>query len=285
MLLQNTHDDPIQLWIDSGAFSAWTKKVKINLDEYISFCLDLGDAITYIVNLDVIPGEFRQRNLPPEEIERSASEGYKNYYYMLSKGIPREKLIHVFHQGEDFKWLRRMVSEIPYIGLSPVNDRTTQEKMLWLDQCMDYVTDREGYPIIKFHGFGVTSAALMFRYPWYSVDSTTWLTRASYGQILLPRNLSGQYDYKSAPLKLNISNRSPYIKNIGRHFNTLPEIEREYVRRYVSEKGFDLKELEEFYLKRAEINIVYFRDLSDNMTPWPKKRYEVLKALVRGFGL
>lgn|SRR5574343_624496 len=285
MSQHNTQDNLVQLWMDSGAFSAWTKKESIDLDVYISFCLDLEEALAYIVNLDVIPGEFGQKNLSPEEIERSASKGYENYYYMLSRGIPKEKLIHVFHQGEDFKWLKKMVLEIPYIGLSPANDRTTQEKVLWLDQCMEYVTDSEGYPIVKFHGFAVTSTLLMFRYPWYSADSTSWQMHASYGHILVPRSFFGQYNYEVSPLVLTISNESPQIKNKGKHFSTLPIVEQDYVKRYIFEKGFDLEELKSNYLKRSEINVVYFKDLSDKMTPWPKRRYERPKDLAKGFGL
>lgn len=157
--------------LDSGAFSAWTKKINIDLDEYIDFCLQHLDYIDYVINLDVIPGEFGQKALPVEEIERSASEGWANYEYMTKQGIPKEKLIHIFHQGEDFKWLEKIVDAMPYIGLSPANDRSTSEKMQWLDDCMKYVCDDKGYPKVKWHGFAVTSLRLMFRYPWYSVDS------------------------------------------------------------------------------------------------------------------
>lgn len=276
--------DRAELWMDSGAFTAWTRKEQIDLDEYIQFCLDRIDIIAYVVNLDVIPGEFGQKNLPPEEIERSAGLGYQNYRYMLSKGIPKDKLIHVFHQGEDFKWLKKLVTEIPYIGLSPANDRTTPEKIMWLDQCMPYVTNRDGYPIVKFHGFAVTSLRLMLRYPWYSVDSTSWQMHASYGHIIVPTFQNGQYDYESNPLILTISKESPQIKNAGKHFDTLPPMAQQIITNYIESKGFVLEELQTDYLKRSEMNVIYFKDLSEKLTPWPNKRFEFL-AQVGGFGL
>jgi hypothetical protein len=284
MSQQNTLPDKAELWMDSGAFTAWTRKEQINLDEYIQFCLDRIDIITYVVNLDVIPGEFGQKNLPPEEIERSAALGYQNYRYMLSKGIPKDKLIHVFHQGEDFKWLKKLVAEIPYIGLSPANDRTTEEKMMWLDQCMPYVTNEEGYPIVKFHGFAVTSLRLMLRFPWYSVDSTSWQMHASYGHIIVPILQNGQYNYEKNPLILTISKESPQVKNAGKHFDTLPPMAQHVIVRYIESKDFTLEEVQSDYLKRSEMNVIYFKDLTENMTQWPNKKF-TRKTQAKGFGL
>lgn len=276
--------DRAELWMDSGAFTAWTRKEQIDLDEYIQYCLDRIDIITYVVNLDVIPGEFGQKNLPPEEIERSAGLGYQNYRYMLSRGIPKEKLIHVFHQGENFKWLKQMVGEIPYIGLSPANDRTTPEKIMWLDQCMPHVTDKDGYPIVKFHGFAVTAPRLMFRYPWYSADSTTWQMMASNGHIMVPRKTNGQYDYTRPWHIITVSLESSRVKEAGQHYNNLPREEQKVIVDYIESKGFALEELQTNYLKRSEINVIYFKDLSKNMIQWPNKRFE-FGSQVEGFGL
>jgi len=277
--------DRAELWMDSGAFTAWTRKEQIDIDEYIRFCLDRLNIISYVVNLDVIPGEFGQKDLPPEEIERSAGLGYQNYHYMLSRGIPKEKLIHVFHQGENFKWLAQMVAEIPYIGLSPANDRTTPEKIMWLDQCMPYVIDDQGYPVVKFHGFAVTAPRLMFRYPWYSVDSTTWQMMASNGHILMPRKVRGQYNYSQPWYTITISSESSRVKEAGHHYNTLSAAEQQEVVKYIESKGFTLEEMQTNYLKRSELNVIYFKDLGEHLTPWPNKRFEISKSQVRGFGL
>ena len=176
----------ISLIMDSGAFSAWTKKIIIDLDEYIKFSLENIEYIDYVVNLDVIPGHPGHKNITEQMKEESAAKGYDNYYYMLKKGIPKEKLIHVFHMGENLKWLKQMVDEIPYIGLSPANDRRTPEKIKWLDSCMPICCDEKGMPKVKFHGFAVTALPIMLRYPWYSVDSTTWVIHGRNGSIIMP---------------------------------------------------------------------------------------------------
>ncbi|MFA7671804.1 MAG: hypothetical protein WCY53_06070, partial [Sphaerochaetaceae bacterium] len=195
----------VSLFLDSGAFSAWAQGVEVNIDEYIQFCLNHLDLVDVIANLDVIPGRPYQR-LTQKDIDDSAAQGWKNYKKMLRAGVPKEKLVHIFHQGEDMKWLRRMVAEIPYIGLSPANDKTTNQKIMWLDSCMEYVTDKkDGMPIVKFHGFAVTSLRLMLRYPWYSVDSTSWVVTGRLGSIYVPRYRKGEWIYDENSWKISVS--------------------------------------------------------------------------------
>ena len=128
-------DDYDRIMLDSGAFSMWNKEdpKPINLDLYCAYCLAWLDKIKYFVNLDVIPGRPKQRNIPTKEYERSAKEGYKNYETMLAAGIPKKKLIHVFHQGEDIQVLKQMVKDMDYIGLSPAKTTATPiKKREWL---------------------------------------------------------------------------------------------------------------------------------------------------------
>ena len=304
----------LSIMLDSGAFSAWNKKVAININEYLFFCLKWLDCFEYIVNLDVIPGTFGDKAPSDVEVERSAQKGYSNYCYLLANGIPKDKLIHVFHQGEKFDWLIKMVEEIPYIGLSPANDRTTSEKRAWLDDCMNYVLDDKGYPCVKFHGFGMTSLSLMLRYPWYSVDSTSWVLTGRFGSLFVPlrRNVKSIYDKQA--WKVCVSSRSPKNKEEGQHFTTFTEMEQRVISDYFEEKGFTigkseikkepitykLKEGENWFDKntgevevvlepglcndhnqRDEINIMYFLDLERSMTPWPWafKRDKGMKGL------
>jgi len=304
MLPQNSNNK-ISLILDSGAFSAWTKKISINLNNYADFCLQHLPYIDYIVNLDVIPGEFGQKALPLKEIEKSASEGWANYEYMIKRGIPKEKLIHIFHQGEDFKWLEKIVKAMPYIGLSPANDRSTSEKIRWLDNCMKYVCDEKGYPKVKWHGFAVTSFRLMSRYPWFSVDSTSWVMTSRMGGVYVPRYRSGKWIYDEDSWKISVSARSPNISQAGKHINTFSRLQKQHILDYFSEKGYALgksefksvsknyklksnekwngaaignkREIEVIvspglcndYKLRDELNIIYYLDLEKRMPKWP----------------
>ena len=185
----------INLMCDSGAFTAWNqaekqkragnpnwKKYLINIDEYAEFVKKHSDIIYRAVNLDIIPGEAGQ--IPSiEEKEQAAEQGWNNYLYLKEKyGLDT---IHVFHQGEDFKHLKRMLDYCDYIGISPSNDYTDDKKLAWLDHAFRYIMNSSN-PTIKTHGFGVTSPKLVKRYPWASVDSSSYSLTAAMGSILTP---------------------------------------------------------------------------------------------------
>lgn len=226
----------MKLLMDSGAFSAWNNNQEINLDEYIQYCTDNLDAIDNIVALDVIPGKPGYKDIPLEEREAAAAQGYENYQYMIKKGLDPQKVIVVFHQGDHFHWLERLRDDgVPYIGLSPANDRTTPEKMKWLDECMYYATDSRGFPLQKWHGFAVTSVALMKRFPWYSVDSATWIKFAAYGTLIIPTLVGSEFIWDDeSPSYINVSNH-PHSKaqgKEGKHMNTLTSREIEKMHKY-----------------------------------------------------
>ncbi len=228
-----------KLIMDSGAFSAWNSDTHIDFNAYIEYCLEYQDKIKYVVNLDVIPAVPGQRIISKEERELSAMVSYGNARRMIAEGIPKEKIIHVFHQHEDFKWLERMVENFNYIGLSPANDRTTEEKMKWLDACMAYVTDEEGFPIIKMHGFAVTAYDLIVRYPWFSVDSATWCQESARGLIYMPSLRNGKHTHDKAPLRVRIGFNSP-IESDRQHFVNYSPIQKNIVIDYLACKGYTL---------------------------------------------
>lgn len=240
----------MDLLIDSGAFSAWTKKLVVDREAYANFCLERLDLIDYVVNLDKIPGEYGDKDLTPEKIEDSASTGWDNCMFMLSKGIPKEKLVHVFHQGESFSWLERMRDYgLPYIGLSPANDRGTTEKMRWLDECMYYVTDSRGLPMNKWHGFAVTSIPLLRRFPWFSCDSATFIMFAVYGVILVPAMIRGKYIFDEVQYPIHVSIHKPLKPTqsmLGvaddpvRGLDQLPSHERKVVDKYIAAVGIPM---------------------------------------------
>lgn len=236
--------------LDSGAFSAWTQGKKIDIDKYANFCLEHIDKITYMVNLDVIPGRFGEKYVKSQEVEASAAQGWKNYEYLLSRGLPHDRLLPVFHQGENFSWLKRMVEEgIPYIGISPANDRTTREKIIWLDKCMVYALDNIGYPLLKFHGFGVTAVSILRRYPWFSCDSISWYKQAIVGKIMVPARKvpeGGGYDFTTSYWSVVVSSRAQqnkdprYSGEEATWFSLLSPKKRFYVEEYIEYMGYSM---------------------------------------------
>ena len=75
----------VDLFLDSGAFSAMTQGVKIDIYEYIDFIKEHEDVLEVYANLDVIG---------------SAEGTWKNQMIMEEAGL---KPLPVFHYGEDEK--------------------------------------------------------------------------------------------------------------------------------------------------------------------------------------
>ena len=270
---QEYEEHTVSLMLDSGAYSAWNRGAQINLEEYINFCLSHLDTFDYFVSLDVMPGSPGDRigSVSKAQKRLSASMGWKNYQTMLKAGVPFERLIHVFHLGEDFKWLKRLVDfGAPYIGLSPTMVRQTAQKIRWLDNCMEYVTNQEGFPIRKFHGFALTGLRTILRYPWYSVDSTSWLMAGAMGKIYVPGiGENQQWDYFSF-FVVHVSDRDPLPSD---HFYFLPIQVKNHVLKYLEDNFFTLEDMLKSHVKRKRINMLFFWTLQQKIPQWPKVRF------------
>ena len=248
----------VNFFLDSGAFSAMTQKAEINIDEYIQFIRDNGPSIAMYANLDVIG---------------DAVGTHKNLKYMEDKGM---KPLPVYHAGEPFSYLEEYVNGYDYICLGGAAGRlkTQEQVMRWLDVLWDkYLTKDDGFAKIKVHGFGITSFPLLLRYPWESVDSTSWVQSAAYGNIFVPRpDSSGNYSYDKPPFVVCVSDKSPSMKIVGQHYRTFTPAVQDYIRGYIEHMGLTIKECEEHYVPRCELNVVYFMDFADNKPPTPFKR-------------
>ncbi len=171
----------VNLIFDSGAFSVWTLGKKIEFDEYLNACQKIIKKYKHklhslsIVNLDVIPGEWR-RKPTKEEVEESAKLGRENFLRLKDKGI---MTIPVFHQHEEMEWLYKMEKDADYIGISPANDLTTKQRIPWMDKVYSYLKDR-----IKTHSFGGISKSLLERYPLFSGDGSSWSSLVRFGQSI-----------------------------------------------------------------------------------------------------
>jgi hypothetical protein len=188
---RSLYNDPANtIVVDSGAFTAWTKGKEISFLDYVSFCKEvrnLSKCRLFFINLDSIPGAFRRRPTKKERDE-SATVGWENYCAMRDEGIP---VIHVFHQHESFDWLDRLAASSDYIGISPANDVSASERSRWLRLVFSRLGDVRSTGL-RTHAFGVTTLALMEEFPFYSVDSTSWLAPSLYGGLAVfsPKALS-----------------------------------------------------------------------------------------------
>ena len=280
----------VELFLDSGAFSAWSQKIEINIQDYITFIKEHEDVIDVYANLDVIG---------------SAEKTWKNQQTMEKAGL---NPIPVFHFGEDEEmYLKPLITKYNRIGIGGMVK--SGDLKSFLDRIFArYICDSDGIPKTKVHGFGLTSLNLMLRYPWYSVDSTSWVVTGRMGSVYIPRHKGGKWVYDEDSWKIAVSNRSPNTKDAGKHIETLPPTQKQICLDYIHDKGFklgrsDFKEVDQDYKLaenerwgekkekgkskrlieiivepgisnkyqlRDEMNIIYFLDLEKSMPEWPQ---------------
>jgi hypothetical protein len=149
-----------KIFLDSGAFSAFTLNKKIDINDYIKFIKENFNKIKVYSTLDVI-GDYKKTE--------------ENTLYMEANGL---KPLPTFHYKSPISELIKLIEKYNYIalgGLVPIMRRKTVLKN-WLDRCFAITKDK-----IKVHGFGVNTFWTWKRYPFYSVDATSWLSSSRYG--------------------------------------------------------------------------------------------------------
>lgn len=249
------------LLLDSGAYSAWTSRKEVDLDEYCIFIRENIAHIDAYASLDVIPG-VKGRTPTAAEVEDSASKGWDNLLYM--RNVWGLDPIPVLHQGESFKWLDKMLDAgCKYIGLSPRIMNPTPIKQQWLDSVWKRLVDADGCAIVKTHGFGMNALPLLFRYPWYTVDASTWLKRAIFGKILMPHTNkhTGEWDFSKVPRDVRVSDKAP--KDAFDRLDRSGTTEQGRVLAWIAEAGETLERCAESQYARCVVNAYFFKRVVD----------------------
>lgn len=267
--------DQFRFFLDSGAYSAWSKGTKIDLDEYCHFIRANIEQIEVYASLDCIPGA-PGRNATPDERERAAAQSWANYIYMVNDGLDP---IPVYHYGEHPKHLERMLDYgCQYIGIGGLVGVPGPKRKLWLDEIFDRLVDDSGQPTVKTHGFGMTAIPLIFRYPWYSVDSTTWIQVTANGAIYLPAVKAGEFVFDEVPSLVVVSSSNPKAMQDGKHYNSLPANIQTYVRKWLEFCGKTLAGVQESYRHRATCNVMFFKMVSEHKVNKPYQRSKAPRA-------
>lgn len=236
-------------FLDSGAFTAFTKGVEISPKIYAKYIHDHGHLFTVCSSLDAIGDPAKSYALLKE------LEGH---------GVT---VSPVYHAREDILWLEKYLSEgYPYIFIGGMVPETTQWLKMWLDDLFaGPLTNEDGTATCKLHGFGLTDQQLMFRYPWHSVDSTSWLFTGAFGGCLFYRD--------KRAVKVVFSLDSPTAKKLNApHYSNLSNIERRHIDVWLEEMGVTAEQCAESYRYRNVINADSFQRMEvDGATEFIKQ--------------
>ncbi len=231
-----------KVFLDSGAFSAFTLGKHIDLPAYCDYIKRNEDIILMSSVLDGI------------------GDPYKTYQNQMAMEELGTRPLPCFHYGEDERYLEHYIKNYEYITLGGMVPISTPQLFLWLDRIWaKYLTDGSGRPRLKVHGFGLTSVPLMTRYPWYSVDSSSWVQLAAHGNIYVPK--FGQFA---------ISARSPNVKIEGQHIDTMAPIYRKAFENELERTGFDLSRMRDLNYPRWAYNVWAYTELGRMMTALEK---------------
>jgi len=218
--------------------------------------------------------------------------------------------VPVIHCHTDMKWVEHYLEReenFPLLGIGGIAQQISkQEYFGWGDKLFTVLCPKSNdyLPLRRTHGFAMTSVELMFRYPWWSVDSTSWVKYSAYGWVALPRsNAKGEFLLDQTPITVNFSRRSgkwsypkhgaihtadnaeapsPRAMERAKHYDNLPGAHKEMVVRWLTHIGIDLKavddnrdntemDLTNHHRMRSIANLIYFNELQSAIPayPWP----------------
>lgn len=233
-----------RVFLDSGAFSAFTKGISVDLKQYCRYIKtneDIIEKVDGILCASVLDGIG------------DPLKTYQNQLAMEKEGV---RPLPCFHYGEDERYLEWYISKYEYITLGGMVPISTGQLFIWLDRLWSkYLTDGSGRPRVKVHGFGLTTPSLMKRYPWFSVDSSSWIRLGFSGNILFRDGRS-----------FALSSQSPNRKMHYQHLNTISPAERQAVVATLAPYGLSLERAATIPYSRWAFNAGMFTIIGEDAT-------------------
>lgn len=249
-----------KLLVDSGAFTTHTQGKEMNIDDYINFVNENDEGIDWFIEVDHIPGVWGQ----PQTIEQlmeAPIKSWDNYLYMIERLKSPKKCLPVFHQGEDFKYLARMLefkyndgTPIVYICISGNKQLASKDREIWYKKCFEII-EKSTNPKVKIHCLGNQTLHQLERFPFTSSDATSWIRGAAFGSIMT---------------KWGNVLVSGVQKNDMEHVINMNQIGKQTLENYVKKFGFELTDLIEdkekgsARINRIIFNLRYLKDWADH---------------------
>lgn len=231
-----------KLIIDSGAFTAWTKGKKIDVDTYCSFINEVGPYVTYFGQIDVIP-------LPgcsSKKAKECAEATWDNYRYMINHVNCPSKLMYTYHVGEPeemliqaLKWGSEHREIMKNIAIGGMVRKGKLTKDFTLKKAFSLI--EKYYKGVGVHLFGCTSVDYFREFPATSADSSSATQMGAVGSVATPY---GTFTFG---------------KKIDKtHYDVQPKIIQQKLTEYFAQIPLTIEELKEVSTKRIVANMYTF---------------------------
>ena len=240
---------PLSHFYDSGSFSLWTRAEKYAkehncgewefydtddfwdyFENYAEFVKTYSRGIHHHSNIDVLP--FRRRTKPPKG-KSSHKLTWRNQVELEKRGL---NPIPVIHYKAPMSVLKHyLAAGYDYISLGGIVGSVMLDSCKgWIDRSFDIICDtKDRLPAVKVHGFGATGWNMITKYPWHSVDSTSWTKAGGFGNLMVPHKRDGKFVFDRPPYTIAVSFESPEIKWKGRHLTNMNKGERKIVEEWL----------------------------------------------------
>lgn len=209
------------VFVDSGAFSAMTRGIEINVDDYIEWLNE------YSANMEKFCC-FDRIGITEDEFEDCAKATWENYLYMHDKLKEPHKLVYCFHFGEPIEYLHKALEfGCKHIALGGVAKRKRGERKIFFESLKDEFSE---HPDVSVHAFGVSDITLLKEYQYITgADSTSWLFPSKWSET--------QHTCKS---KVYWSDKNPEKPH---HINNLSDEDYFKVEDEIMQYGFTIEDM------------------------------------------
>ena len=125
----------ISLFVDSGAFSAYTRGKKVDIDKYIEFLNTYHTNFDLYASLDVIPNYDSL-----DSVRQSSIDTFNNFLYMRERLVDKNKLLITFHLGEDYSMLKQILNfedeygKITYMALGGLARASLDDRFNFIEK-------------------------------------------------------------------------------------------------------------------------------------------------------
>ena len=228
------HSGMKEVMLDSGAFTAFTKGHKVELDDLIATYDDTIRKLKpglqiWLINLDVIPGAYGRVATPQETVDALAKSD--DNYKILKKRFG-SRVLPVYHQTEPVSRLHEIVAMNDFVAMGFRQDFAEEFRIRCAEESLLYAHSKGRL----VHGLATTGYKMLARAPFDTVDSATWLYIAAMGGV--------SYISEAGTLdSISISNESPSQRTMRAHFKNLTEPEQKWILERIKDAGTTIEEV------------------------------------------
>lgn len=196
----------VDLFADSGAFSAASLGADVTLDAYAAWLAKWRHLFTAYANLDVIG---------------NPAATLANQVELEARGFTP---LPVFHYGSPWGYLERYCVSHDYIALGGLVGRTKRTTMPWLVRAFQIA--KTAPKPVRYHGFGVTGHDTLTDLPWYSADSSSWASGYRYGNLRLFDPKLGRFKSVRCRNRQEVFAYADLLRSMGADPNALLRCDR-----------------------------------------------------------